>query len=263
MKKMVVEMDKKGQIAIFVILGVALVVVLLILFSGNKNFTSIFLGKSPVQKMEECVSGPLESGLELVRNQGGSIDPENYYLYKDRKIDYICFTDQSFQKCVMQKPLLKESIENELMDYIKEDVVRCLEDERDALNRGTTSVTFKDPKVEVSLVPNDVIVVTELDLKIVKGETSESYKSIRTDVNSKLYDFVFVAADIANNEVEYGDATVDKYSFLDKSLKVEKIKQGDETTVYILSDRGSDEQFYFAIKSVPIPPGWIDGELFE
>ena len=159
--------------------------------------------------------------------------------------------------------LLKESVENELEDFIRADVVRCLENERDALNRGTTSVSFKDPKIEVSLVPNDVIVVTELDLMISKGESSESYKSIRVDKSSKIYDFVVVALDIANNEVEYGDAAVDKYSFLDKSLRVEKLKQGDETTIYILSDRGSDESFYFAIKSIPIPPGWIDEGVFE
>ena len=259
---MIKNNQKRGQVAVFIILGIAILIVLVILFSGNKDFASIFLGKSPLQKMEECVSGPLESGLELIENQGGSINPENYYLYKDRKVDYICFTDESFQKCVMQKPLLKESVENELEDFIRADVVRCLENERDALNRGTTSVSFKDPKIEVSLVPNDVIVVTELDLMISKGESSESYKSIRVDKSSKIYDFVVVALDIANNEVEYGDAAVDKYSFLDKSLRVEKLKQGDETTIYILSDRGSDESFYFAIKSIPIPPGWVDEEVF-
>jgi hypothetical protein len=38
---------------------------------------------------------------------------------------------------------------------------------------------------------------------------------------------------------------------------VEKKKQGDGTTVYILTDRDTDEKFYFASRSIAIPAGFI------
>jgi hypothetical protein len=42
------------------------------------------------------------------------------------------------------------------------------------------------------------------------------------------------------------------------SLKVEKKKQGEGSTVYILTDRDTDEKFYFAVRSLAIPPGFIE-----
>ena len=41
------------------------------------------------------------------------------------------------------------------------------------------------------------------------------------------------------------------------SIKVEKKKQGDETKIYILTDRDTQEKFMFAVKSMPLPIGIV------
>ena len=42
------------------------------------------------------------------------------------------------------------------------------------------------------------------------------------------------------------------------SIKVEKKKQSEGTTIYILTDRDSSEEFMFAVRSFAIPPGLIE-----
>lgn len=259
---MVEKFSKKGQLTLFIILGVAILIVLILLFTDN-DLASLLLGKSPVQRIEDCSEDSLKEGMKIVMAQGGGINPENYYLYKDDKIEYICFTEKSFQKCVMQKPLLKESVENELTGYVQVPIKKCVNDVVSSLEGRGNDVSLKEPEIIVELVQGSVLVDIDLDLKIVKGEDSQSYKNIKIDVSSKLYDFVIVAGLIANTEAEYGDSDTMPHMYRDKKLKVEKIKQGDETKVYILTDRESDDKFNFAVKSIPIPPGWIEPENFE
>ena len=39
-------------------------------------------------------------------------------------------------------------------------------------------------------------------------------------------------------------------------VKVEKYKQEDGTTVYILTDRNTNDKFQFAVRSLAWPPGY-------
>jgi len=44
--------------------------------------------------------------------------------------------------------------------------------------------------------------------------------------------------------------------FLYPNLKVQKLKQGDGTKVYIIEDRNTKEKLQFATRSLVWPPGW-------
>ncbi len=251
-------MNSKGQLTIFIILGIALLIVLVVLFS-DRNFVSIFIPKTPVGQIEDCMLDSLGEGVEIIGKQGGSISPENYYLYKDDKIEYICYAEENYEGCVNQKPLLRESVEKELEEYVRPKIVECVKE----VESITEGMSYKDPEVDVDVVLGDVILDVKLDLKIENGENTEFYKNIKIDVNSKLYEFVIVAMRLVNIEAEYGDAHVDGYMFQDKNLKVEKIKQGDGSTLYILNNRNKEEKFQFAVRSHVVPPGKIEIEKFR
>jgi len=223
----------------------------------GRDLKAFFLGRTPIEEIKYCAEKSLKEGIRILSFQGGAIEPENYYLYEGHKVDYVCYTEEDFQKCVMQKPLLKNIIENELKNYIKSDVKECVESVKDSLEKKGSSVSLKEPVINVELVPDDVLVNIELDLKITKGDASEAYKNIKTSVGSGLYEFVMVVSSIANLEAEYGDSEITSYMFNNHNLKVEKIKQGDETKIYVLTNRRSLEQFIFAVRSISIPPGWI------
>ncbi len=254
---------KRSQITIFIILGIVIIIVILVLFFGKSDFASLFLVKSPVDKIRDCSRESLINGIDILSLQGGVINPVNYYMYKGNKLEYVCYTEESFQKCVMQKPLLKNIIESELENYLKPRIKECLTDVKSSVERSGKTFSYKDPVINVELSPDIVVSDIELELNIKKEDISESYKNIKANIDSNLYKLVIIAGEIANTEAKYGDADITGFMFKDKKIKVEKIKQGDETKVYILTDRESGKKLMFAVKSIPIPPGWIEPEKFE
>ena len=57
-------------------------------------------------------------------------------------------------------------------------------------------------------------------------------------------------------ETLFGDIETTYYMSLYPELKVEKLKQTDGSTIYILSERDTQNKFQFASRSVAWPPGY-------
>ncbi len=246
--------NKKGQITIFIILALAMVLILFLLFRGG-NFMQFIGGKSPVTQIQDCVEEAVEEAVDVLALQGGSINPEFYFEYKGDKIDYLCYTDEYYETCVMQKPLLRKSIEEEIENYIDDKVESCFNSVKANLEREGYVVGFGEVENSVDLISGNIFVETKSDLTITK-DTTESYKSIKTDVGSKIYELVMIASSIANWEARYGDSETMSYMIFYPSIKVEKKKQGDGTTIYILTDRVSLNKFQFASRSLVLPAGF-------
>lgn len=248
------KINKKSQVTVFIILALAIVVILVLLFLGRDKITSIIAGKTPVEQIKGCMQEPLQTALDKITVQGGSLDPKNYYLYQGNKVEYLCYTEENYVQCVMQKPLLKQSIEKELETYLQPRAKNCIDATKSSLQKKGYTVSSKNPVVKVSLVPENIMVDIDSNLIIEKGST-ETYKSIKTDLSSKLYDLVMVSSSILNWEARYGDAETMNYMIYYPSIKVEKKKQSEGTTIYILTDRTSLDKFMFASRSLVIPPG--------
>lgn len=263
---MVVRKDKRGQITIFVILAIAIVIVLLLLFLGRDGFTSLIRGKAPVEQIKDCAEDYVREVAEVISIQGGSLEPEFYYSYKGEKIEYLCYTEENYKQCVMQKPLLKQGIEREIKNYIEPKIKGCINGVKTDLEKDGYRVDVGDVNVNVELVPDNILVYVKSELSLTKDST-ESYKSIKTDVSSNLYEFAMIASSILNWEARYGDSETMNYMLYYPSIKVEKKIQGDGTKIYILSARGSSDSIYlpadtnsldkfrFAVRSVVIPSG--------
>lgn len=246
--------SKRSQITVFIILAIAIVIVLIVLFTRGGGLFSVFTPGSPINQIKSCAQEPVEEAIEILKMQGGSLEPELFYLYQGNKIEYLCYTDANYQNCVMQKPLLKQSIEKEIKKYSEVRINNCINSVIDELRSDGYDVSMTTPDISFSLVPNNIMIDIGSDLQITKDST-ESYKSIKTDVPSKLYDMVMIASSISNWEARYGDSETMTYMMYYPSLKVEKKKQGDGTTVYILTDRNSDDEFMFASRSLVVPAG--------
>ncbi len=247
---------KKGQVSIFIILGILIVVVLLLLFSRDAGFDTIFAKQSPYQEIEGCAQTAIQEGLDILMLQGGVIESENYFMYEGKKIDYVCYSENEYENCIMQKPILTNTIRDELEEYSTPKIKSCLNSVKNDLERKGYSVVMRDPEIVIELVPDNVLVDMNLGLRIEKTGV-ESFDHIRTGIKSKIYNFALITSSISQWETRYGDSETLNYMLYYPSLKVEKKKQGDGTTVYILTDRDTDEKFYFASRSIAIPAGFI------
>ena len=247
---------KKGQVSIFIILGILIVVVLLILFSRDAGFDTIFVKQSPYQEIEGCAQTAIQEGLDILMLQGGVIESENYFMYEGKKIDYVCYSENEYENCIMQKPILTNTIIDELVKYSTPKIKSCLNSVKSSLEGRGYSVVMRDPEIVIDLVPDNVLVDMNLGLRIEKTGV-ESFDHIRTGIKSKIYNFALITSSISQWETRYGDSETLNYMLYYPSLKVEKKKQSEGTTIYILTDRDSNEKFYFASRSIAIPAGLI------
>ncbi|MBI4009693.1 MAG: hypothetical protein HY361_00665 [Candidatus Aenigmarchaeota archaeon] len=248
--------NKKGQLTIFVIVAIVIVAlgVLVYNFFPEIKTTLGFAVNNPGSFMQECMDEELGNSVKMISSQGGSLDPVHYYLYLDEKIGYLCYTNEDYLTCVVQQPLLKQHIENEIKNAIKNKEDSCFAELRNSFQGQGYSVDLKEGNTSVELLPKRVVVTFNRQLTLTK-EDSETYEKLDVVLNNNLYELMSVANSIINMEVQFGDSETTVYMNYYHNLKVEKLKQGDGTKVYILTNRDTGNKFQFATRSKVFPAG--------
>ena len=192
--------------------------------------------------------------MDNISVQGGSINPENYYLYDNTNIEYLCYTNQYYIPCVVQQPMLKQHIENEIKKGIKEKEISCLDSLKTSFENQGYTVDLGSGDAGVMLLPNRIVVSFNKSLTLTKTG-SQSYDNLEVSLDNNLYELVSIANSILNMEVQYGDAETTIYMDYYHDLRVEKKKQSDGTTIYILENINTGDKFQFASRSVAWPAG--------
>ena len=51
--------------------------------------------------MKECIEDGIRPTMTTLSEQGGYMNPEGYVEYKGKKIKYLCYTNQDFDRCIV------------------------------------------------------------------------------------------------------------------------------------------------------------------
>ena len=70
-----------------------------------------------------------------------------------------------------------------------------------------------------------------------------------------------VSTSIIQSETKYGESDTTTLMLLYDYLIIDKLRQGDGTTIYILEDNNLGTKFQFASRSYAWPPGYGAGGL--
>lgn len=250
--------NKRSQVTIFVILAIMIVAV-----AGILLFPRILRGFAPSTPVDlipkECVETNARQALEQVMLHGGELNPELYFNYNAERINYLCYTTEWYQTCVMQEPFLKQKIEAEASAAANKAIEKCVKDMEDELKSQGYSLKISGKETgEISIVKDNVLIGFDLTLAIEKGDYKQTFNSndFKTDFSSKYYDLTMIASSIQNFEARYGDSNTDTYMSFYPNIKVEKIKKDDGTKIYILTERNTGEKMQFATRSLSWPPGY-------
>jgi len=250
--------NKGGQVTIFVILAILIVAVLVIIFLPNIR-KLVTPATAPEIITQNCLGKNIKVVLNETLMHGGVLKPELYFLYKNVTLDYLCYTGEWYKTCIMQKPLLKQEIENQVTQSIQASVQKCISDaEQTLVNRGYDVKTTGTKKVSLELQPEKAVVSVDVSMTIKKDDLSQTYPSsnFRTSFTTGAYDMIMIASSIQNFEARYGDSTPETYMAIYPNIKVQKLKQSDGTKVYIITNRESGEVLQFATRSLAWPPGY-------
>ncbi len=248
----------RGQVTIFIIIAIIIVAAAVLIYIFYPQIkTSLGIGtETPQGFIQLCIEEEIQNNIEKLSVQGGSLNPEHYIMYNNEKIEYLCYTNQDYQTCVMQQPMLIEHIESEIKEEIKEEVAACFNSMELSYQKKGYDTNMKEGGIDIKLLPKKIVSTFNYSLTLSKNGDTENYDLFNVIVNNNLYELASISNSILNDEVNFGDSEITTYMDYYHYLKVEKKKQSDGTTIYILTDRDTEDKFQFASRSLAWPPGY-------
>jgi|APSaa5957512622_1039677.scaffolds.fasta_scaffold24011_1 hypothetical protein len=188
-------MRKRGQISVFIIVAIVIVVTLILYFAvkGDLIFVS---GINPEIEhiysfVDNCVNQVSEDAIYQIGYSGGYfLTPEvasetGIAIYFDRGENLIP---------------LKEDIENELSLYVNDMLFFCVQN---FVDFPDFIVDAGEIKSEVEIVEGKVIFYVNYPLSINKGDNTYSLKSFKTEIPSRLNTIYNVALEIILEQMLY------------------------------------------------------------
>lgn len=261
-------MQKRGQVTVFVILGIVIVVILALVFylygerlkiqtqEQTKFDTSTV---EPLKTfVQDCINKYSLEGINLIGKQGGEINPGFYQNWNCvspgncDKVSYACYTTE-YSACYNKKPLLKEFVQDELENYLKTKIVQCV-DLTKIRDSGYT-VSAGELKLNVSMGDYATIVNVNYPITITKGNAV-----LKQDKFSKTFDvplgrLIKVAQDIVNLAIINPQGFVDNnaYAFSQNGeIQLER-QVYRNTDIYIAKTPNNNYKFQFAIQNYVVP----------
>jgi len=250
-EKMVgINMGKKGQVTLFILIAVIIVSVILVFFLWIRP--EYFLEKSRGLKFEGCVRDALEESIDDLGMNAGFVNPTFTYPYNGEDFTYLCYTEEYYQTCVVQVPFLKNTFEAQAKGALKEKIDSCYSSSIEDLRAQGYEVSSGTVDYEILLEPG----VAKVQIEAPTTVGSQKFTRFNVELNSHIYDMLMISTSILQYEAQLGDSDVTSMMVLYPDYIIDKIKRSDGTTVYILEDKVFGTKFQFASKSLVWPVGY-------
>ena len=247
-------MNKRGQIAIFVIIAILIASVILVVFLNPGGRIGISEDVNPSSYLSNCIEPKVSEALEILSKQGGSLNPENYVLYRDQKVEYLCYTNKQYSLCSVQQPLLVMHIEDEIKSYVEPVARQCIRDLEERYESQGYIVSTTPGDLSVDFAPGKISIEFDSPMTIEKDST-QTFRKFAVSINSEMYDLLMTAVSIIQYESALGDSETLLYLQYYPDLSIKKVKrEGD--TIYTLKNVVTNEAFTFASRSLVWPAGY-------
>ena len=257
-------MNKRGQVTIFIIMGVILVsaIFLFFIFRGQtQTETTSKIEKNPESFLESCIEDKVKEAIEFISLRGGYVDNDLNINFKFENetaynISYLCYNQRDYLKCINQKPTFMNDLRGEIKKYISQDVENCFNEIQSSLTKEGYKVNIDYRDFEVELLPKRIIIQTDSEIQIQKtGETTKQ-EDFKIKVASRLYELSFIIQELVNQEARFCYSENLGIMLVYPEFLIEKFRTGDSTMIYTVEHKDSKEKFRFAVKGCTIPPGF-------
>ncbi|MEK6862830.1 MAG: transmembrane domain-containing protein, partial [Nanoarchaeota archaeon] len=202
-------MHKRGQVTVFVILGILIVVILALVFYlygerlriQTKEETKFDTSSIEPLKtfVQDCIDKNGIEAISLVGKQGGEVNPGFYQNWNCKKpgdcdkVGYSCFTTE-YSSCYNKKPFMKEFVEQELTTYLKNKISECVD--LNKIRDAGFNVEAGNLNVNVSILDYNTIVNVNYPITITKGDSVLKQDRFSQTFNAPLGRLIKVAQDI-------------------------------------------------------------------
>ena len=245
--------NKRGQIAIFVIIAIVVVGIIVVLFLfPQANVFSAEL--NPTSYLRNCIEPEVEEIVSVISKQGGYKTPGNYVMYQGQNIQYLCYTDENYVPCVVQQPLLINHVQEEIKAFVEPRAKQCVRDLKEQYENQGYNVQSSSGVIDVEIIQKGIDVDFVSPMVISKEDSTQTFQRFGVSIDSELYSLLSTAVSIIDFESTYGDSETTLYLNYYPNLRVDKTKRNGDT-IYKLSDVTTGDEFTFASRSLVWPQG--------
>ena len=250
-------MKKKGQVAVFIILALMLISAGAIAFfitleSSNTEIDSDYFAQSDIKQgvnqiqssVLDCETLVSNDALDTIGIQGG------YYNAPEKAFDLGWTSIPYYYKQGQFLMPEKSVIEDELSDYINNNLNLCLE----TIQVGDFNLSYSVPKTKTVITKDLVSFIVDLQIKIKKENkaTLIELKDNPVNINSKLFEMIEIADFIINSYKEDPDMMCVSCVLSmahEKNLHVDSLDfLGDNKTTLIVISTNSTEIYPVAFE---------------
>lgn len=249
-------LGKKGQVTIFIVVGVMVVFSVLgvILLVKEEPETLSQDKLDPRNIVRSCVEDVLGESIEKILQNGGEITPSQTISYRGEEWNYLCYQADFYQGCYNTHPMLEMQIEREIERDISVGVQSCFNSMREDYENRGYDVSGGGTSYSVDLVPGSVKINLNKDIEISGEMGSSSFNDFSLEILSPIYDLVRVAREVVNGESQFCYFEYNGYMLLYPEYEIRRIDYMD-SKIYIVKDRWTEKEFKFAVRSCAFAPG--------
>jgi len=248
-------MTKRGQITLFIIMGIVIVILLALVFflRNYYGFTippkEFLLGnvEGVEGQIKDCVDQKVPIVFNLVKDQGGYLTPVSYRLYGGRKVSYLCNNIPYSDKCLNNMFSIEE-LEKNMEIKLTEEIRSCV-DVNELRGLGYDVVEKGQLRVDAELLEDSVLVKINYPIELVKGDAVIPIQTIEKRIlDTPLKPIYRAVYDIVDSEAKNGYFFDIPYMLTKQGEVIINIDKPYPDTVYIVNMKGSEFKFYFAIE---------------
>jgi len=253
--------NKRGQVTIFIIMGIVIVAFTILVYTFYPKIkTTLGVEESnPQSYFQLCMEEKFSETIAKISAQGGSINPDLYSSYKEVKIGYLGYTGEYFSTSVVQIPMLMQHLKREIKEGLSKTAIECFNSLQESYVGKGYGVERQSGNERVNFFKNKIEVVYNYPFTFTKGEEVQRYDSFIIRLNNNLYELALIANDILYDESTLGDSDIEEKMIYNPNIKVERILKESGDKVYIITDRKTEDEFWFAIRS----QSWAGGILLD
>lgn len=249
--------NKKAQVTIFIILALIIVVAVALIFVLVKPQDQTVTAPEEVNSfIQGCIENSLEEINEklISENLYGNLT-SNYIVYKSEKYKYLCKASQFYTPCVNQEPMIIEYIRKVIEDETTKDAERCFSELKKNLQEK--DYTVKDSQMGLSIEFSGEKIISKIEKEIVisKREEVRTFNKFSASINSPLYELANTIRNIINYESGVCEFNIANWMVNYPNVKITRFVTSDQSKIYLVTDRKSDKELGFAIKSCVLPAG--------
>lgn len=249
--------NKKAQAVIWVIVALAIVIIIALIFvlRNKPKGGEVEINYDPSAYIEQCVRKEVLNVVDKMLPQGGFVNNENFKLYNNVSIEYLCNNKGNYLSCINQHPAYINELREEIKKNIFSNVDDCFAQLSELLKERNIQMGAGELFLEIELAPNRIIAKIDREVSLNGKETSQKIDNWNVEIPSPLYELANTAIEIVNNEAAYCYFEYVGYMVLHPEFIIEKKTLGDSSKLYSIEELKSKKKLQFFVRGCAIPPG--------